>query len=542
MAKKFIAAIVMTALMSACSADPKSSEIEENENISSDMPEEDTLGAEEDSVPASAIKKPLTLSMRIPRDFNPLLNENESVDSVLKLIFEPLVTLDASLKPIGGLARSFDFAQDGLSVRVALREDAVWSDGSPITSQDVKYSLNVIKSAPESSLYKECAKNVKSCDVVDDSTVNITFDNVYGSQAYRLRFPVIPRHYYENMKKAISAEPVLPIGCGMYVMESYSVAKGAGLVVNELYFERKPEIRNINVIVADSETSLYAFNSGVIDCVDASMAELARISVGEANIVEYTNGFYEFIGFNFGSAVFSDARVRRAVALSVDIDEIIETAYLSQAKRAMSPISPESWLYEPNVVKLKPDIKQAATLLDEAGFKTPDAGGARTRQTAAGETRLSFDILVNEENIERLKIAQTLSDSLKKLNIETSIVSKPFFEYEDMIESGQYDLLAGGFIAPDFPDFAFAFSGEENIFRYKSAEMDEHISRIENAVNESVLKSAASEFQNFFAQELVCVSLAFRESALIADKRILGDLRAARGAPYANVNEWRLDE
>jgi peptide/nickel transport system substrate-binding protein len=552
MIKKIIVLFILLAFIPGCSsfdypAEGAPADTQADDAPAEDAPAEDAPAADapafsssDDTIDKylSAAEKPLTLATRLPREFNPLLNTDESVDKILRLIFEPLAALDGSLKPEGRVADAFEFAPDGLSARVTLKANIVWSDGTPVTAGDVVYSLDVIKSAGDDSLYKECAENVKSYEVADDLTLIITFDNVYGAQAYRLCFPVIPRHYYETLEDD-GVTPALPLGGGMYVMESYSVAKGIKLTANPLYFGQKPQIQTVSVIVTgDMETSLYAFGAGVIDCVDASVLEFGRLGGGDANIAEYTTGLYEFIGFNFDSAAFSDPRVRRAVAHCVDVDGIIESVYIGQAERAASPIGRSSWLYEPDTAVYEPDTKKAAELLDEAGF-TASAGGVRTRRTGGSEAVLRLTLLVNDENFERQKIAQTLGDNLKKLNVEINIVSKPFFEYEDMINAGQYDMFVGGFVMPAAPDVAFAFTGE-NVFHYKNDDMDGHIALLENAVNESVFKSAAGELQKFFAEDLPCVSLVFRKSAVIASKRITGDLNPAPGAPYANLNGWAL--
>ena len=97
----------------------------------------------------------LNLSMRIPETLNPLLNREETVDRILKLIYLPLMEFDESGKACPAVAESWEISPDGRSLTVQLNQNLLWQNGGRVTADDVVYSLNTIRNAPEDAVYKK---------------------------------------------------------------------------------------------------------------------------------------------------------------------------------------------------------------------------------------------------------------------------------------------------------------------------------------------------------------------------------------------------
>jgi peptide/nickel transport system substrate-binding protein len=206
----------------------------------------------------------LSLSMRPPLTLNPLLNTDATVDTVLKLIYEPLVTLNDTLKPVANLA-SYVFSSDYTSANLTLRDDAIWSDGTPVTSADVIYTVGVLQNAPDDVIYKQCVANIASCETVSDKTVKLTFIRIYGGQPYMLTFPLIPAH----LKNTADTSPV---GNGLYLYGGSVSGDRIKLTSSPYTFHKQALIETVEVmLVPDRQTELHAFNQGLVDVITITL-------------------------------------------------------------------------------------------------------------------------------------------------------------------------------------------------------------------------------------------------------------------------------
>ena len=117
----------------------------------------------------------IVLSMRTTQNLNPLTNEDESVDNILKIMFEPLIAIDNTGKPQPAVAESWTYSEDGSVLSIKIKDNLYWHNGSKITADDVVFSVNTIKGASENSVYKNCVSNIASCTQTGELTVNINF-------------------------------------------------------------------------------------------------------------------------------------------------------------------------------------------------------------------------------------------------------------------------------------------------------------------------------------------------------------------------------
>ena len=135
--------------------------------------------------------------MRMPKTLNPLVNEDITVDNILKLIFEPLFTIDSeTLKPIPNIASDYSIEEGGKTVSITIRDYIYWHDGKQLTAKDVIFSLDTIR-ATENSLYKSALNNVASYSNKGNKVI-INYTEPYSFFMYNLCFPIIPSHYYKN--------------------------------------------------------------------------------------------------------------------------------------------------------------------------------------------------------------------------------------------------------------------------------------------------------------------------------------------------------
>jgi peptide/nickel transport system substrate-binding protein len=517
----------------------------------------------------------LRIPMREPVTLNPLLNEDVTVDRVLKLLFEPLTVLDSEMKPTGNIA-DINFATDYASAIVTIKPEAIWSDGMPVSAEDFIYSVEVLRSAPGNAIYKHSIDNIAECESLDGKNIRITFVEPFGGTAYLFDFPLIPEHHYSG------GNDMLPLGNGLYTFEEYEPGKSMRLLQSPYTFRQRAYIEYIDaVILPDAETELHAFDQRLIDVISLEVTEWSRHkSTKPTHYGEYTAMYYEFIGFNFKTEIISDFRFREAVARCFNADELISDVFLTHAARSVSPINPASWLYDADAPVYGYDTERAKTLIEqiksgEVAETTPTAEEAPTEETvpAAEETpteettpaseeapteeatpavRVPVEIpalrvITNEENEERVKIANALVEGMESVGLSASLETLPFDGFVERLNAGEFDLFVGSYNLSLVPDLRFAFSGMgiyegSNLLSYANRDMDALLDAAFAASTEAAYRRSLSSVQRYIAENLPVISLAFRKSAVITDTRVYGEIRPSAGNPYANINEWFIFE
>jgi len=477
----------------------------------------------------------INLTMRVPKTLNPLNNADVTVDAVLRLLFEPLAVLDDSMKPAPNtmLVKSMELSADGMSVLVQLRGGVKWSDGTAITSADIAFSVETLRRAPEDAVYKDAVANILSVDAVDESTARINMIQPFGAVLYLLMFPIIPMHHYRGAQPPAGETPppnetnaFAPLGNGLYVFDSYTAAEKLRLKASDAALQGRPYIDEISVQMSpDRASDLNAFEQKLADVVMPEIRDWARYRSEQATrVAEYMTMYFEFVGFNFDKELMTNPLVRQLALFAVDAEGFIEGLYHESAMRARVPVNPLSWLHNQTL---------AAVALDEAAMNAAAAGQAVT-------------ILVNEENAERVRVAERLEAVFTAAGAAVTLVSLPFDAYSARLAEGSFDIFVGGYNLAAVPDLSFMLHsqniGTTNLLRYSDERMDELLVNAANAVSEQDFLRAMQTLQAYIAERLPCVGLVFRKSAVLMDTRVIAEPKPAADDVYRGMKSWFINE
>ncbi|MBQ2753041.1 MAG: peptide ABC transporter substrate-binding protein [Firmicutes bacterium] len=483
----------------------------------------------------------ISLYMRPPSTFNPLLNEDETVDMVLKLVYEPLIAVDENFKPYGNLAEGWYFSNEGRTITVKLKSGLKWHSGNSITSDDIAYSINTIMDSDAGSMYKNCVRYIEDVTMIDSLTVNIDFSRAFYGNIYALTFPLIS-HQAGNAHNVYEAsDSMAKLGNGSYDFGSYSASKNLELVKANSCIGKDAVSDRINVVISkDEDTDLYYFTTGITDCIYGEAVDFVGAAL-PARCAEYsfnTNG-YDFIGFNFKNPVLNDKNVRKAVAYCVPKTDILKVIYLSNALLSDTPISPQSWLYDEDSVKHDYDLNKAKSLLDESGWLVNGDNAVREKNGENGKTALSLSILVNSENEQRRQIAKRMAGELMAVGFDIDIIEEDFESYSARVSSGNYDILIGGWELSMDNDLNVLFGNNgNNIIRYNDEAMNGYIKAVYEAVGEGNVKKAYGDLQKYIAEELPYISIAFKKGKLYTGDDIAGGNEAVLSDIYDGVYKW----
>jgi peptide/nickel transport system substrate-binding protein len=246
---------------------------------------------------------------------------------------------------------------------------------------------------------------------------------------------------------------------------------------------------------------------------------------------EHPAMYFDFIGFNFMHPLLAKQEFRKAVASCMDFDTVVAEIYLDHALRAVTPVYPASWI----------GAGTAGAAYDESS-----ASGLIRDARKGIDAVANLTILVNEENGERVKIAERLADALTAAGMNAYAEALPFDEFADRLQKGLYEIVVGSYSMTAVPDLGFIFhstnigNNGSNFLQYSDTRMDELLSAVNTAFSETEYMRTLAALQEYIATELPVIGLAFRNSAVITDSRVQGELRPAINNPLANINEWRL--
>ena len=508
--KKFLINICIIMLFTGCATE---SEIVGNNIIGTQVGQADTINAKND--------KDLALSMRSSATLNPLLNKDGSVDTILRLMFEPLISISSEQNVQSSIAESWYYSEEGTALTVNVKRGLKWHNGDDITASDVAFSINTLKDADENVIYKKCVERIVSVEVVDTYSAIVRFSEAYIGNIYFLSFPIIPRlHYSGNVD-------FKPMGNSGYAFDSYVVAKELVLKAVENSFNEKPKIEKLVVKITGSEdTDLYSFSQNLIDCLVIDKVVSGRSAFDQnSNKFSYINNYYDFLGFNFNNDILNKVNIRKAIANSIPIDSIIEGSYLSSAVKTNSPLSPESWLNEGNEEEAYPyDLSLAKEYLDLEGFLLQDEQKVRAKTEGDNVKELKFSILVNLENSQGVQTSAKIAEELNGIGFDIVVESVGFDEYLQRINSGKFDMFVGGWIVSTAPEFGHMFesTSANNYINYKNEKMDELIRNYRLSLSETAMRENMSEILTKINDDLPYISIAFGKSVLYTDRRISG--------------------
>ena len=457
-----------------------------------DKGDDDTKVSNEMKASGGTIK----IAMSRYETLNPLTNRDKDVDQVLQLVYDPIVEIGADFKTTPVLAKEVKVDSTCTSIDVVLK-DVKFHDGSELTADDVVYSLNTLKKSEDDSVYKNVLGNIGTYKALDEKTVRIYLRQVYSNPEYCLAFPVVSKAYFESHKDDVNAE----CGTGMFKITNVELNEEISLEKNKNYFGDKPYIDGITVILMpDEKTRLTAFKQKQIDIMFTDdMIAGQYTGNNSVKLLQYSTMYYDFLGFNFNNKSLANSEVRKIIAHAIDKKKIIEDIYYGYGKIADTMIHPNSFLYSSSATSYDYDLGLAKGLLSKI------------------ETDTSFRLLVNEENKERVEMADMIKKSLDSIGMTITIDKVNYETYVDKITKKDFDILLGGWHLQNNQDVSFAFSSAniyqgQNYISYKSDEMDQKLLGAYGQIGETKVMTGFEELQEFLGQELPYISIAFREN------------------------------
>jgi peptide/nickel transport system substrate-binding protein len=517
----------------------------------------------------------ITVPILHVKSLNPLLSSDRSLYYFNKFIFEGLFDIDEQMNIKNVLAEEYNIEGDGKTVNIKLRENVIWHDGENFTSDDVKFTVDVMKFAYNSQYarelsgaYKISARLLQTADVKITDRYNLKITSNYGSSDIieSLIFPIIPKHKFLGNKpyeNALSSNGNNLVGTGPYKKTEYNKLKSVVLQSNEDYWNGKPYIDKIaGRVLNDDDLSLISFESGQVDVTTSQGVDWEKYAQNKnVRIYEYASQQYEFLGFNFRKELFMSERgraLRKAIAYGIDRQSIIQKVYLGHATQIDVPIHPDSWLVSDDANSYGYNVNKAKETLEAAGWA--DNNGDGIYEDAEGN-KLSIKLTTNSYNDLRRKTANIIAQNLRNIGIEVikdynesetenvteEMSDKQWQEVQNKLTSGSFDVILLGWDLSYSPDLSFAFhssqvAGGTNFIAYQNPEMDVLLNETSNTVSREQKKQVYEKIQKNIIEELPYVSLFFVNNSILANKKIKGEITPSTLNIYNNIDKWYIPE
>jgi peptide/nickel transport system substrate-binding protein len=426
-------------------------------------------------------------------------------------------------------------------ITFTMRDGLRFSDGEPLTADDVVFSFDFAMNPKIADPREKSAlKKIRKVEKVGTNQVRFYFlEPYFQSLDLAAGIAVLPKHFYGSMDPEEFNQSVgFLMGSGPYRMENPKTWKPGTpiqLFRNENYWGVRPAAnRLVFREILNDVAYLTAFRNGDIDKFDAQADQYVRLLKEPALLsrtqhFEFLNplGGYRFVAWNEvrdGKPTrFADKRVRQAMAMLVDKQQMMQVCSLGYAVEATGPFSPISKQCDPAIQEWPFDIERAKALLADAGFKSTNDRGFLVGPDGQP---FSFKLTYPSGNASYDKMILFLKDSYAKAGIELVPDPLQWSVFTDRLQNKAFDTISLGWTAGiendiyQMFDSANMVTGGDDFMSYKNPELDRAIEQARKSVDESVRMPLWRKAHAIIHEDQPYFFLWFRKELTFVDNRI----------------------
>lgn len=451
-----------------------------------------------------------------PATFNPIIASDTASRRITALIYPGFLATDPSQAVIvpsnpplagGALVQDWEISEDGTVYTFNLRDDLVWSDGTPVTSADVIYTWEAIQAGADGTVDTPLSfvidptgeSGILSVEAPDEHTVVVTFANaectalLNAGVLYPAPSAALPADVTALNDAEFNLSPT--VAGGAFLFGEFRPGEQVSLVGNPTYVDAGLGYVNpsgyIYRNVPDATVLVEQFLAGETNVIDGPAVQ-SRAEIRETEGVQpfdYPGNSWDYFAMNLADPtnpqngldedgnvvdqgfhpIFGNVEVRRAIALAIDVDSIIDAAVFGEGERMTSFIIPASWAYASDLPPIPFDPETAAEMLDAAGWVDADGDGVReaTADNAFAEegTPMSFTLYTNEGNTRREAIGTLIQDQLAQIGVQVDFQTIDFNTLLDIMDAQTFDTFILGWRNgyPDDPDATQLFTPASDV-------------------------------------------------------------------------------
>ncbi|KGX86615.1 ABC transporter substrate-binding protein [Pontibacillus litoralis] len=428
----------------------------------------------------------------VPQDIDyldPHLSAASGTYEIMYNVFEGLLKPNEQGEVIPAIADDYSISEDGLTYTFILRKDVTFHNGEPVTTDDVKYSMERLMGVDTGKPLAESFTNIESVEASDEKTVVIKLKDVDSSFLTQMTVAILPKGYDKHNEH--------PIGAGPFKFVEYSPEQKIVLEKNEDYYvEGIPYLDEVEFrIIPDSEAALLSFKAGEIDMYPRIGNERIEELGDEFNYIQGDQNMVQLMTMNHEREPFNDRTVRKAINYTIDVNEIIETAAFGFGTKLGSNMSPAMEKYYQSGLEdtYNVDIKKSKQLLEEGGY--PD--GFETTISVPSNYQFHVDT------------AQVIAQQLEQVGIKANIELVEWGVWLDRIYKGRdYDMTIIGLTGKLDPHKVlgrYESTYAANFYNYNNEEYDEIIQQAKKETDDEKRVNLYKEAQEILTNDAVAV-------------------------------------
>lgn len=485
-----LALTIITLIFTACSAETA-------------VPEETTAQpVNNDSTAVTEDNTTFKLSYTQSDSLDPFKSTTQNNQILSQLVFESLFKLDKNYKSTLNIASSYSYT-DTKTLRVSITNGLKFTNGDSITADDIERSFY---NAKKSDYWGNTLSGIASCsaDSADTVIFRLEYANPYAHNL--LTFPIVSSNESENG---------FPVGSGRYyydyensevILKANKNKPGFNPKITTIHLENITSLDSIDNAVNIGNIS-FAFR-------DLSKNSSKKISAGK-KLVNMNNLVY--IGINNKSGATSNAYIRKAISLAVDREVLVKSAYGNFAQCADSVFNPQFELSQTRLFEKNADINAAKQAVAQSGVSD-----------------LSVNLLVNNDNPDRLACAKLVKQQLDNAGFSVNIVSADFEEYERYVANESFNLYIGEIKLTNDMNLN-AFFTNNGAVKYGIDIDGETSNAYYNYLNSD---AELGSFLLAFSNEMPYVPLVYRKGMVCFSRAMNGDVQSTVTDSFGNIENW----
>ena len=520
---------------------------------------------------------------------NPLYSSVSDLDSDLtELVYSSLFKRNGNAELINDLAEGYEVGQDGKTYTIKVRSDAVWHNGSSLTTDDIIFTFEAIKNIKYKSPLRAVFTGVE-ISKIDDKTVQFNLAEPYAAFLDLLNFGILPQELWQQIEPTSASLAELnlkPIGSGKYKFKSLVKDKSGNirtyiLTRNESYYGQKAYIDNVSFkLFGNLQEAVSALNNSLINGISYLPEQDKKQVVAQDSLNFYNLNLPKLSAIFFNSKsglALMDKRVRQALAYAIDKNKIVDVVMDGNARVIDGPILPNSFAYNSGIKKYDYNTATSSRLLEAAGWKTAEITAADLTQAnenlaskdeaikKQAEAKIKMGVgkwlikdnnyltitLTTVDNREYARAAELIAKFWQDINVKTEVNLVPANQIQvDVIKSRKFDALIYGEITGADPDpYAFWHSSQIgqsglNIADYTNKEVDKLLEDGRLSSDVKARQEKYKKFQEIIAEDEPAIFLYSPNYTYIQSKKIKGFNIKSIILPsdrFSDIDRWYIN-
>lgn len=446
--------------------------------------------------------------------------------------------------------------EDNLTYTVTVGDDVNWSDGTPVTADDIAYNLTVIADPQvethatsyitaidgldDTGKLSEGETEITGLNIVDDKTLEITLkeaaDPAYVKENIGFKVLIAPKHMVEKEdiynlgSSAFATSPT--VFAGPYKFVKYENGSYIELVANENYFRGEPKIKHIFIQIMDSTNMVTGLQSGTLDM--SAGGGIGLIPITDINALRENENL--FVEANPGTSgqfmhinndVFSDERVRQALLAAINRDRLVSDLLLNEGEVLASTYTSLNQYKDPDLEPATYDPEAAKALLEEAGF----------------DTTQEIILSVPTGNVTRMTAANLIEQDLEAIGLNIRQETADFATHLSNVSKGDYQLGMMGLAFNVDPDqTSYWGKGSNNYANINDDHLEDILAQGRELTSFEERYPVYQEFQAYFKEKAFIAPLYADYQFIIKTTKLDGGIKPFWHGSLYDIETWTISE